>query len=329
MSERLAELDQRVLDRYAPVEAAAELPLIFILGSPRTGSTLVYQLLINAFDLFYISNFINDAFAEHPAIGAVLDQQFPSREPVSYESRFGKTASCFGPSEGSLVWGRWFGGEHPSQTKSATVLPQHRQHMLRSFTAIHAITDRAIILKNAWNCFRVRELSRLFPKSAFIWVRRDIEAAAASDLESRYAHGSPERWNSATVANYTEIQRRPYWEQVVEQQYEYNRAVSEDLRTCCPDRAIELWYEDVCAEPDTALDSCGVFLARIGIHAPRRPIELPRLSAARDLKLSDEDQARIRGYVRQHAAGRLHPFIHAAAPGTPSAPDPASSLSRS
>ncbi len=326
MSATLTELDQRVLDQYVP---AAELPLVFILGSPRTGSTLIYQLLINAFGPFYISNFINDAFAEHPAVGAVLDQQLNPREPVPYESHYGKTASCFGPSEGSLVFRHWFGGEHPSQTKSAIVLPPKREHMLRSLTAIHAITGRAIVLKNAWNCFRVRELSRLFPKSAFIWVRRDIEAAAVSDLESRYAHGSPERWNSATVANYLEIQRRPYWEQVVEQQYEYHRAMSEDLRACCPDRAIELWYEDVCVEPAAALDECGAFFARIGIHAPQRPIELPRLSAARDPKLSEEDRARIHDYVRRHAVERLHPFIHATAPRNPSAPEPASSLPRS
>lgn len=308
--QHLEELEAMLFEQRASAAEPATAPLIFILGSPRTGSTLLYQFIINTFDVFYISNLINDGFATHPVVGAALDVSLNPRKPVPYENRFGKTESCFGPSEASLVMRHWFGGEHPSQTQSTTVIPERRDHMLRSVVAMHAISGRPIVIKNAWNCFRIRELSTLFPSCAFLWIRRDIEAAAASDLASRYAHGSPNVWNSATTANYLDLQKRPYWEQVVEQQYEYNRAIRDDLHTYAEDRFVEFWYEDLCANTTEVLGRCQEFFDRRNLVQPRSLIEQVDLKASEGAALPDDDRARICAYVAQQADGRLGSFLY-------------------
>ena len=58
--------------------------------------------------------------------------------------------------------------------------------------------------------------------------------------------GGPAVWNSATTGNYEEIQKLPYWEQVVEQQYTYANRISNDLSSLLPERYCQVWYEDLC-----------------------------------------------------------------------------------
>jgi len=232
--------------KKTPFQVAEEAILIlFIIASPRTGSTFIYQLMIEAFGFCYFSNYINDYHAFHPAVGMSVDYFANPRNKQDFKSDYGKTTGLFGASEASSIFKNWFGGEHPSQIKSAYVINGKEEHIVKSINSIVNMTRKPLVTKNAWNCFRIAELCRLFPNSYFIWVRRDIVSSSISDLEARYRRGGPEIWNSATTANYKDIQKLPYWEQVVEQQYWYNYKVEMDLNSNCPNNFFELWYEEV------------------------------------------------------------------------------------
>src|SRR5262249_7932126 len=114
---------------------------------------------------------------------------------------------------------------------------------------------KPLVIKNAWNCFRIPALARLLPAARFLWVRRDIGTAAKSDLHARYStKGSPVIWNSATPHNVESLRARPYWEQVVENQFEFNAAMHRDLNAHAKERFLEVWYEDLCADPSFTLD---------------------------------------------------------------------------
>lgn len=310
MTTQLADLEQIVLNQHASASDASKLPLVFILGSPRTGSTLLYQLMINAFEVFYISNFINDHLATYPALGAALDVQLNPQSAIPYQSSYGKTASLHEPSEGSHVFRNWFGGEHPSQSKSATTLPDKRDHMLHSFAAIHSLTGRPAILKNAWNCFRIKELSKLFPKSVFIWIRRDIKAAAISDLKARKHFGSDQKWNSATPNNYKRIQTLPPYKQVVEQQYEFNTAIQDDIWAHASGRHIELWYEDLCDNLAEQLDHLKMFLTSKYTNLSSKPTPTVELERKQHQENLDEDSKRIISYVDELIKTKFAGHVH-------------------
>ncbi|NIN00287.1 MAG: hypothetical protein GTO24_20075 [candidate division Zixibacteria bacterium] len=286
-----------------------EVPLVFILGSPRTGTTLVYQVFINLFGFLYFSNLVNDHFAEFPVAGVALSLHLEPKSPVSYESEYGKTQGYFGPSEGSFLFRKWFGGEHPSQTRSCEVLADQREHLVSTMKSIYGLTGKPILTKNAWNCFRIKNLVRLFPKIHFIWVRRDIRLSAFSDLKARYAKGSPTTWNSATTSNYLEIQKRPYWEQVVEQQYEYNRSIANDLDQFCPDQYLEMWYEDLCDDPEGQRERIKQFFISRSVGIRTREPSMPRLTQSSRHDTAAEDYLRICAYV-DRTPDRLRSHTH-------------------
>lgn len=313
MTRAFLESEQLFFQRFSRQAGVEELPLVFILGSPRTGSTLIYQLVINHFDFFYFANLINDHFAEQPVIGAALALQLGRPGPVGYSSAYGKTKEWWDPSEASLIFKNWFGGEHPAQTRSAEVLPGRVAHFTLTMQTIYQMTGQAIVTKNAWNCFRIRALTSLFPNLHFIWVRRDIGRSALSDLEARYRRGSPYTWNSATTANYREIQQRPYWEQVVEQQYEYNKSIGADLRRFSRGKYIELWYENVCNQTGHEAAKINRYFASQSLPLRQKDTALPALNRSEGPVELAEDYDKILNYIALHP-DRFHEYIYPCPP---------------
>lgn len=290
MSE-LAVAEELLLARHraTPLEEARA---VFILGAPRTGSTLLFQLLAHCYHTAPLTNLVNDAFAAHPSLGVALSEQLRDSAAIEFTSSYGKTRGPLGPSEGSAVFCRWFGSGEPSALHSVVPLPGMEAHIQDTVRAVWGSLARPFLTKNAWNCFRVAELARILPASTFIWIRRDVVSAAVSDLESRYRRGGPDTWNSATPANYQEIIARPYWEQVVEQQAAFSTAIESDLKALDGARSLELWYEDLCDEQD-------VYIERIrqqaGLERNENPI--PEIERSAGPALPDGDRARIERYV--------------------------------
>src|SRR5262249_26337941 len=105
-----APLEREILSALVPEDIHPG--AVFLLGAPRTGSTIMYQTCALLFRLPFIANLTNDHFRETPIVGLTLQRAHPVS--VGMRSRFGKTEGAFQPSEGSAVMMHWFGGGHPS-----------------------------------------------------------------------------------------------------------------------------------------------------------------------------------------------------------------------
>ncbi len=307
--DHLTLLEESLRRDHAKRVSSIEVPCVFLLGSPRTGSTLLYQFLINHFAFHYPTNLFNDNFCDTPVAGACLEGGMAGHASVPYESRYGKTEGPWGPSEASCFFKRWFGGEHPSETCSKEPLPDMENLMVETFAALHSLSGNPLLFKNAWNCYRVKALARLFPASSFVWIRRDVAQAARSDLEARARRGGYEIWNSATPSNYMEIRERPYWEQVVEQQYEYGRRIETDFASSCPERSVQVWYEDLCGQPEQVLQTLDDFFLGQGMEVVRREPDFAFAPSLRKRNLeSDEEGRRILEYLNSMTDDRLSSF---------------------
>jgi len=267
--------------------------MIFILGSPRTGSTLIYQIMIDFYDLFYFTNLTNNYFYKHPFVGSLFSMPFIGK--IGYKSDHGKTKGFFGPSEGSYIFKNWFG-------LGNELLSGQKNHIVNTFKNISKFTNKPIVIKNAWNCFRIKSINKIFPAAKFVWIRRDIISSAYSDLQARYLGGSPYTWNSAHTSNYKQIQKQPYWEQVVEQQYEYNRLIEIDLKKFCPHNYIEVWYDQLGSNLEQQINLISNFF-RFKKHKSIIPkFKIKKYSDGTDffkiLKYVENNHVRFERYVR-------------------------------
>lgn len=278
---RLTRAEEDLFEKFrAPAETV---PVVFILAAPRTGSTMLYQLMAKCLRLHYFSNYVVEYFPTHPLVGTVIESIIADdlADGISLRSRYGETAGLHEPSEATKLLDNWFPHEHPSETASDRIRRGKRPHLVDTVSGVTSFTGLPLVIKNAWNCFRVKELAAAFPAARFVWLRRDIVSSSFSALKARRRQGDPsEIWNSASPANYAEIRGLPYIEQVVEQQYWTNDAVAKSLRDFVPaEQWVEVWYEDVLAEPLAALEMIDERIPRSGALEP------PLLSTVQDLDL--------------------------------------------
>ncbi len=262
---------------------------IFILGAPRTGSTVFYQALTTAFGLPFLSNFANDHTRETPIIGILASYGLPIREDDRFSSAYGKSRGRHAHSEGSAIVSLWCGGGHPSETVSSGVLPDQVPHMRATLAAVEAETGRPLVIKNCWNCFRIASLAEHFPDASFIWIRRDVVDAARSDLAARLTvQGDAQIWNSATPRNVEELRKLPPARQVMENQLEFARAISESAAPLPKGRFADIWYEDFCADPNKAMRNLA---ARLDVLSSLPITDLPAMAAApRDNREREPDE---------------------------------------
>ena len=221
-------------------------PPIFIIGAPRTGSTLIYQVITNYFNLCYISNF-SASFFHSLYTGMIIEETLLGNSPHNlYCSRYGMSGGLRGPNECGQFWYRWF----PKDRHFIDGYELSKEELKDIRTIIGAITEKfskPIIFKNLNNGQRLRVIQKILPESLFIFVKRDPVFTAQSILSGRYEfYRNKNKWLSVMPRNVYELKKKHYTEQVVKQVYYLEKQIYEDLKIFPEKQHIILSYENFC-----------------------------------------------------------------------------------
>lgn len=242
-------------------------PPVFILGAPRCGSTLLYQLMLDCFDLGYISN-LHCKFHGAPSIAERIFRPSRGRRPSTFESDHGRISGWGSPSECGDYWYRFF----PRTPQYATLESVSRDcvpNLRRSMRAMGAAMGKPLIFKNLPCSLRLGPIMKALPESVFIVVQRDRLENAHSILEARMnLFGNYDEWFSVEPPEYDSLKSRPVHEQVAVQVQSIHRLIDE-ARGTASGRFLDVEYEDICTDTREALDRCGAFLKSHGIVAER------------------------------------------------------------
>lgn len=276
-------------------EAPISPPPTFIVGAPRTGSTLLYQVLTNTFEVAYISNLA--AYFHHALwLGLRLhDRRFGTRPHGSFESRHGRTRGLIAPSETGKFWYRFFPRDR--DFVAAGEVPFERLDPLRR-TVAAAVEDlkRPIVFKNLNNGQRLQALREAFPEALVVFVRRDPLATARSlAVARRRANGTLDAWFSVRPRDWKALLALPWPEQVVAQVRSIERQIEEDLGRFPPGRVLTVRYESLLRDPAAEIDRVAAFYAGNGVLLGRREgASLPRIRSAEGSGgLTEEEEARL------------------------------------
>jgi hypothetical protein len=185
-------LNKLILYRFNFFHYKKKYPPIFIVGSPRSGTTLVYQSLISYFDLGYINNF-NCYFFGNMNFSENL---FKRNKNINFESNFGNTKGLNSPSECGNFWYLFF--KRNIYNKKDLYLTKNKQEKLKKYVYSFSYTlKKNIVYKNVYNSMRIEELANIFPKAIFIFVKRNKIDTAHSILYARYKlYGNYNKWFS-------------------------------------------------------------------------------------------------------------------------------------
>lgn len=220
-------------------------PVVFLIGAPRTGSTLLYQLLVAAFRVGYLAN---RHCRWYGAPSLLRAPEAPRDEATLFASEFGQTAGGESPSECGRFWYRFFPRE-PQYVKAGDVSAATGRQLAGVLGALERRQGRQLIFKNMNCALRLEVLGDLLPSAVFVEVVRSARWTAQSILLARQQiYGRMDRWWSLEPPGIDELRPLAAEVQVVEQIRRITGLIAQARARFGEARFVRIRYEELCAD---------------------------------------------------------------------------------
>ena len=229
-------------------------PIIFVLGVPRSGTTLLSQSLISKFDIGYVSNFVA-AFWDAPLCGIRLAKKLDKGAfESSYESLFGQTSSVWEPHEFGYFWSSHLKYSEHKFGCGGNLTDDEWQFLANKLENMAAVSGKPFLHKNLLCNWHAARLASLVDNPYFIVVKRDPVDNALSLLELRKKMlGDTTDWASARPEAYDWLKRQTLWIQLAGQVNYLQAELDAQTASIPKDKILEIDLEDFCQNPDSQL----------------------------------------------------------------------------
>jgi len=206
---------------------------VFIIGAPRTGSTILHQTITNQLDVLYIDNLVC-WFNKNFFFGFWLSNKlFKQKAHNCFKSIYGNT-SKFGlhaPSECGAFWYKWLPTDiHFIDYNNIT--DEMVREIREEITTVINFFDKPLIFNNNNIGLRIRLIKQAFPDAKYIIADREPFFVSQSLLVARdFFFGNYNTWWSMMPRNFKEIKKLNFVKQVVQQHYFINKQMYADLKS--------------------------------------------------------------------------------------------------
>ncbi len=266
-------------------DLAEDHPNLFILGLPRSGTTLLSQILFNNFNLSCTNNLMA-RFWEAPLTGTHLSKIIiGNAKDVSYRSDYARTEHISAPHEFSYFWRRMLlisdsGNFDPTESAKRIDWPLLKNIIVN----MNHIMGGGMVFKTLeYSGFFLEEFSKVFEKSCFIYIKRNPLDTAISIAKARMTFNTDlNDWWGSYPLEYNKIKNEPFETQIAAQMF-YLKSMFEKNIQKASYKVIEVNYEDVCKTPQLFFDA---LIAKIkSLYG----IELEQITKMEPLKLSSPE----------------------------------------
>lgn len=303
-----------VNSRLAAADASAtasfpdspQLPLVFVVGPPRSGTTLTMQWLADSRQFGYPSNFLA-RFYQAPYTGAQIQRL--THDPAydfhgelttlgagsEWQSETGKTFGALAPHEFSYFWRRFFPMGQARRLDDEEWNSSDLSGFARGWAAMEAAFGLPIAAKGILGQYNVLQLAELLPTAVFIHTHRDPFFNVQSLLAARQrVYGSKDAWFSVQPPGYDSWRHLPPEEQVVNQVMVTNDELRAAGKALGPDRWIDQPYTQFCAAPESTCAALRRVFAAQGYDL-EDSLRLEPFAATDEIRVGPEEEREIRG----------------------------------
>lgn len=244
---------QRIDEKLCGKEVIGFPPPIFLVGAPRVGSTLLYQVIIAKYETTYLTNLHSLFFSESCLAEYIVRflRNIGFRYSPSFKSDYGFVSGVLGPSEAGPTFRHWFGeadfniGTHQTDCEK----------IQRVFSLLCSSREIPFVSKNLFNSMRLGEILKCFPEAFLVWMRRDRDEVLRSIIKMREELcGDVNKWVSVRIPDWEEVQKLPPKDQVVRQIETIEKYIEEIFKSRSEENSVQVNFAELCQQPDNVID---------------------------------------------------------------------------
>lgn len=275
---------------------------VFIVSAPRSGSTILYQIITKAFKVEYTSNLA--AICYHSLFTGWKLQKwlYGDKSHSSFESNMGRTKGWLSPHEIGKFWYQWFPHE-PLFVDADYYKQKDFSQLKKTVRAIVEKSGKPLVFKNTVNGERLRVLRQIFPEALIIFCTREPYFTANSIYQHRLkVQGTDKEWWATKPSNFNDLINLPPKQQVAAQVYYLEKRIEEDMLLFPESQRITISYEDLCGDTEATLKRLEEFMKTNGLSAERIiDAKLPELRVNNKRAEGEKDELQV--YIDQYYGG--------------------------
>lgn len=272
-------------------------PPVFIIGLPRSGTTLTYQLITNYFEVTYINNFIN-RHSKAPFISLLLSKIIiKNTQHNCFTSDYGYTKHPNAPSEAGKLWFRLL---EINKTKGHNrEINVKAKNVFATFIKVWTrVNKKPMVIKNLRFGQRIELIDECFPDSLFVVIKRDVFFNLQSIIVAKDEMiKSLRSWCIDQDCLMIDDKYKLTYKIMKQIQEMYE----ESLKNISSDRILELHYEDICSDSKDVLQQIHGFMNR---NIPNFKLEhIPHelnFKSSNTIKVSKEEASKINKVIEKN-----------------------------
>ena len=254
---------------------------IFIISTPRCGSTLLYQVLCRGAEVAFFSNLMSllPRFSVRLSAASLARAALPNDSYPSGD--YGFLPGLYAPSEAGKIVDRWFDPDR---------VPEHRDPVRRNVAAITRRTGRPLLIKSPSLALKLPTVLNIFPEARIIFLTREptyvIQSLLKGQTNTRIAD---DRWEGIRPPGFSDRSGDGVEAQAAWQVAELLRLIESAISVADAGRVARVDYGAFCDEPRGALAEIGGTLS-IDVSPSNLPKSFP---ASQSQNVTDEQWKKI------------------------------------
>lgn len=235
-----------------------EHPFLFIFGLPRSGTTLLSQLIAHCLDVGYINN-LSARFWRAPVTGIRFAQAVLDTDTFkAFDSHFGATESLADIHEFGYFWREWLKKDSFEHIKNARDIEPDIdwQGLRKTLANMQHQFGRPMIFKNIFGSYHISRINEELGQTLWIYIERDPLDTAVSILKAREKYfDDPDHWWSYVPPEYDKIIDLDYHHQIAGQVHYLKSFYYREMEHLDQKgkNILRITYSDLCEDPAEVL----------------------------------------------------------------------------
>lgn len=259
-------------------------PCIMIVSPPRSGSTIIYQVLVRVIPSVYISN-LHSLFP-NCASSYMLKKNLFGSLTDSFNNYYGYTSNLFDVNEGNKIVEKLL--------KNSSGIEDVKNNFNSFAERMKSNSERPLIFKNVKFYSRIYELHKFIPEITFLRIKRDIEQVVQSVVRAYHELGT---FNPIPLGLKNK-DLRDHVEFAVNQILAIEKSIDSQKQKIYPNKWLEWTYEEFCSDPFPMIKNLAEFTLNMDKSLIRKSA-IPSLTASKNTKIDSSEVQRISLLISQ------------------------------